>query len=66
MGNNPASMMKSMKDMVTMSSGGGNSGGDSQYTADRLPDGEKYFGFVNVSVDSQMRDYFLWILSRGK
>ena len=49
MGNSmgPAGMMKTMKDIMTMTPGGG-SDKDSM-SAEKLPDGEKYFGFVNVS-----------------
>ena len=43
----PGGMMKTMKDMMSMTGG---SGGDreSSMAAEKLPDGEKYFGFVNV------------------
>jgi hypothetical protein len=41
-------MMKTMKDMMSMTTGGG-SDRESSIAAEKLPDGEKYFGFVNVS-----------------
>jgi len=48
MGNNPASMMKSMRDMVSMTTGVVGGGNDKDSPSEKLPDGEKYFGFVNV------------------
>jgi hypothetical protein len=47
-------MMKTMKDMMNMATGGsgGTNDRDSGYTADKLPDGEKYFGFVNVIINT--------------
>jgi hypothetical protein len=40
-------MMKTMKDMMSMTAGGGGDR-ESSIAAEKLPDGEKYFGFVNV------------------
>ena len=50
-------MMKTMKDMMTLATGssGGSNDRDSGYTADKLPDGEKYFGFVNVTIPTHIR-----------
>jgi hypothetical protein len=41
-------MLKTMRDMVALGTGGSNDRDSSGYQADKLPDGEKYFGFVNV------------------
>jgi ubiquitin C-terminal hydrolase len=43
----PGGMMKTMKDMMSLTTGGG-SDRESSIAAEKLPDGEKYFGFVNV------------------
>ena len=43
----PGGMMKTMKDMMSLTGGGGGDR-ESSMAAEKLPDGEKYFGFVNV------------------
>ena len=47
MGNNPVSQaVKTMNSMLNMTGG---PSGSSDKDENRLPEGEKYFGFVNVS-----------------
>ncbi len=51
MGNNVSAAVKTMNSMINMSGGGSNErdGNMNSSILDRLPDGEKYFGFHNVS-----------------
>ena len=51
MGNNVTAAVKTMNSMINMT-GGSNNDKDSTGNSsilDRLPDGEKYFGFFNVN-----------------